>query len=276
LKAALIQLTSGDSPVDNLPVTLGLIRQAADAGAGFILTPEVTNCVSNSRAQQNAVLQLEETDQTLAAICDLAKALQVWVSIGSLGLQTGDPDGRFANRSFLIDPIGQITARYDKLHMYDVDLSATESYRESDGYRPGQEAVIAETPFATLGLSICYDIRFAHLYHALARAGAQVLLIPAAFSPTTGVAHWESLLRARAIETGCYVLAAAQSGTHPTTGDSVRKTHGHSMAISPWGEVLIDAGQDQLISYVDLDLKKVAQARQSVPSLAHVRSFKGP
>lgn len=276
MKTALLQLSSGDDPAANLATTRALLREAAGQGAGFVLTPEVTNCVSGSRSRQNEVLQSEAEDQTLIGLRAEAQALGLWLLIGSLALKTGDPDGRFANRSFLIDPAGEIAARYDKIHMFDVDVSATETYRESAGFRPGDRAVVAATPFATLGLSVCYDIRFAHLYRALAKAGADVLTVPAAFSPLTGAAHWETLLRARAIETGCYVLAPAQCGTHPTTTDTIRCTHGHSLVVSPWGEVLADGGTDPGITIVDLDLAEVSKARGRIAALTHDRPFKGP
>ena len=269
-------MTSGDDPAMNLPVTLGMIRDAASQGAGFVLTPEVTNCLSSSRAQQTDVLQHEADDITLAAIRAEAAALGVWVSIGSLALKTNDPDGRFANRSFMISPEGEIVARYDKIHMFDVQVSDTESYKESAGYRPGDQAMIAETTFARVGLSICYDVRFAYLYRALAQKGAEILLAPAAFSATTGKAHWEPLLRARAIETGSFVLAAAQTGVHPGAGGALRKTHGHSLAIAPWGEVLADGGTDPGIVLVDLDLAEVSHARRRISALTHDRDFAGP
>lgn len=276
MKAGLVQLCAGDDPVANLAATRDLITQAAAQGAGFVLTPEVTNCVSQDRAHQRDVLQHEEDDITLVGLRATARDLGIWLSIGSLALKTGDADGRFANRSFLIDPTGAIMARYDKIHMFDVDVSATETFRESAGYRPGDKAVLAQTPFGTLGLTICYDIRFPSLHRALAQAGADILLVPAAFSPVTGAAHWEPLLRARAIETGCYVLAAAQTGSHPISRGKPRQTHGHSMAISPWGEVLVDMGAKTGIAIVDLDLAKVARSRQRIPALTHDRSFKGP
>lgn len=275
MKAALLQMTSDDVPDANLPVTLGMIRDAASKGAGFVLTPEVTNCVSLSRTQQRAFLQNQDDDITLKAIRAEARALGVWVSIGSLALKTDDADGRFANRSFLISPDGSIAAQYDKMHMFDVQVSAAETFRESDGYRPGARAVVAQTPFGGVGLSVCYDLRFAYLYRALAHAGASVLLIPAAFSPVTGAAHWEPLLRARAIETGCYVFAAAQTGLHPSTGKR-RQTYGHSLAISPWGDVLADAGTDCGITLVDFDPAEVSDARKRIPALSHDRDFTGP
>lgn len=276
MRTALVQLCSGDDPVANLAVTQGFVAQAAAAGAEFVLTPEVTNCVSGSRTRQIEVLHRESDDPTLAALRVQAQELKVWLLIGSLGLRTDDPDGRFANRSFLIGPDGGIRARYDKIHMFDVQVSPEETYRESAGYRPGTRAVVAESPFGAVGLSICYDIRFAHLYQALAQAGARILTVPAAFSPVTGAAHWQPLLRARAIETGCYVLAPAQTGTHATSQGKQRRTYGHSMAISPWGEVLIDAGTEPGIHIFDMDDTSVDTARGRVPSLTHVRPFDGP
>lgn len=276
MKAALLQLNASDDPVANLRQTADLIAQAAGQGAGFVLTPEVTNCVSQDRAHQARVLQNEADDITFAGLREAAIRHDVWLSIGSLALKTGDPDGRFANRSFLIDPAGQIIARYDKIHMFDVTVSHTETYRESAGYRPGERAVVADTPFAKIGLSICYDVRFAYLYRALAQAGAEVLLVPSAFSPVTGAAHWEPLLRARAIETGCYVLAAAQTGTHAAQAGKPRQTYGHSIAISPWGEVLVDMGAEPGIALVDLDPREVAQSRKRIAALSHDRPFEGP
>lgn len=276
MKAALLQLNSGDHPAQNLPRTLDMVAQAAGQGAGFVLTPEVTNCVSQDRDQQARVLQYQADDITLAGLREAAVRHGIWLSIGSLALKTDDPDGRFANRSFLIDPAGQIVAQYDKIHMFDVTVSDTESYRESAGYRPGERAVVVDTPFAKIGLSICYDVRFAYLYRALAQAGAEVLLVPSAFSPVTGAGHWEPLLRARAIETGSYVLAAAQTGIHTATAGKTRQTYGHTMAISPWGEVLADLGTEPGIAMVDLDLGSVAQSRKRIAALSHDRPFEGP
>jgi predicted amidohydrolase len=277
VKTALVQLSVTDDPAANLSVTRDLIRQAAGAGAGFVLTPEVTNCLSSDRAHQRRVLRHEGDDTTLAALRTDAADLGVWLLIGSLGLLTDDPDGRFANRSFLIAPDGRVAARYDKIHMFDVDVSATEQYRESAGYRPGDRAVTAATPFATLGLSVCYDVRFPYLYRALAKAGAEVLTVPAAFNDTTGAAHWEPLLRARAIENGCYVLAPAQCGSHGLLANGQpRRTHGHSLAVSPWGEVLADGGTEVGVTCVTLHRDEVARARGRVPSITHDRSFGGP
>lgn len=272
MRAGLVQLCTGDDPAANLPQTLALVARAAAGGAELILTPEVTNCVSTSRRRQIEVLQHEEDDITLAALRAAARAHGVWLLIGSLALKTDDPDGRFANRSFLIDPTGGVAARYDKIHMFDVDVSKTESYRESAGYRPGSTLMLAETPKFRLGMTICYDLRFPHLYRALAKAGADIIAVPAAFSTGTGPAHWEVLLRARAIETGCFILAPAQTGQNTPA----RATHGHSLAISPWGEVLADAGAEPGITLVDLDLADVEVSRKRIPSLKHDRRFESP
>ena len=275
MKVAALQLCTSDDPVANLELTISMVQRAAEAGAQFIATPEVTNCVSSSRRRQNEVLALQEDDQTLAAMCAAAARFGVWISVGSLALKLPDDD-RFTNRSFMIDPSGQIIAQYDKIHMFDVTLSETEKYRESDGYRAGGHAVIADTAFAKIGMTICYDIRFPHLYRGLAKSGASILLIPAAFAQPTGRAHWEVLLRARAIETGCFVIAAAQTGEHQTTQGRPRKTYGHSMIVSPWGEILADAGEDQGIIYADLDLSLVDSTRARVPSILSNQSFSEP
>ena len=275
MKVAALQLSASDDPVANLEFTLSMVRQAAEAGAQFIATPEVTNCVSSSRRRQNEVLALQEDDQTLAAMCAAAARFEVWISVGSIALKLLDDD-RFTNRSFMIDPSGQIVAQYDKIHMFDVMLSETEQYRESDGYRAGDNAVIADTAFGKIGMTICYDIRFPHLYRGLAKAGASILLIPAAFAQPTGRAHLEVLLRARAIETGCFVIAAAQTGEHQTSQGRPRKSYGHSMIVSPWGEILADAGEDQGIIYADLDLSLVESTRARVPSILSNQSFSEP
>ncbi|WP_319825225.1 carbon-nitrogen hydrolase family protein [Thalassovita sp.] len=276
MRVALLQMTSSDDPAANLPVTRAMLREAVAGGAEFVLTPEVTNCISASRTRQQAVLQHEDVDQTLAALRADARDLGVWLLIGSLALKTGDADGRFANRSFLIAPDGEIEARYDKIHMFDVQVSETETYRESAGYRSGTQAVAVYTGFAKVGMTVCYDVRFPYLYRALAQAGAGILTVPSAFSPVTGAAHWEPLLRARAIETGCFVLAPAQTGTHVARAGKPRQTYGRSMAISPWGEVLADAGTEPGITFVDLDLSDVAKARSRIPSLTHDREFDAP
>ena len=272
MRAGLVQLSVGDDPAANLGPTRALVAEAARAGAGLVLTPECTNILSPDRAHQRAVLRHEDADATLAALREDAAGLGIWLLVGSLALLTGDADGRFANRSLLIAPDGRIAARYDKIHMFDVDVSAAEVYRESAAYRPGDRAVLARTGIGAIGMSVCYDLRFPALYRALAQAGAQVLTVPAAFSDTTGAAHWEVLLRARAIETGCYVLAPAQCGTHA----GGRRTHGHSLAVAPWGEVLADGGTGPGVTLVDIDLAEVARARARVPSLARDRPFAAP
>jgi predicted amidohydrolase len=276
MRAGLVQLNVGDDPAVNLPVTVDLVRRAVSGGAGFVLTPECTNALSGNRAHQRSVLRHEADDPTLAALRDEAARAGVWLLIGSLGVLTHDADGRFANRSFLIGPGGEIVARYDKINRFDVNVSETEIYRESAGYRPGATAVLADAGFAKIGMTVCYDLRFAHLFRHLAQAGAQILTVPAAFNHITGAAHWEVLLRARAIETGCFVLAPAQTGFHAETAGKGRRTYGHSLAIAPWGEVLADAGTEPGVTLVDLDLSQVATARARVPSLSHDREFTGP
>lgn len=276
MRVALVQLCAGDDPAANLAETLCFLNAAADAGAALILTPEVTNCISLDRARQSSILTAEADDPTLRAIREFATERKIWVSLGSLALKSGDEDGRFVNRSFLIDPQGGIVARYDKIHMFDVAVTADETFAESNAFRPGGRAVVADTEIGKIGLSICYDVRFPYLYRALAIGGAEILTVPSAFSPVTGAAHWETLLRARAIETGCFVLAAAQTGEHPATTGRQRKTWGHSLAISPWGEVLVDMGNDPGMVCIDIDLAEVAKARQRIPSLDHTRPFEGP
>ena len=276
MRAGLVQLTVTDDPAANLPATVALVRQAATGGADLILTPECTNALSSNRARQRSLFHHEDTDPTLFALRGEAARLGKWLLIGSLGLLTHDADGRFANRSFLITPDGAIAARYDKIHMFDVNVSDTEVYRESVGFRPGTQAVVADTPLGRIGMTVCYDLRFPHLYRRLAQAGAQILTVPAAFNHITGAAHWEVLLRARAIETGCFVLAPAQTGFHAELAGKGRRTHGHSQVIAPWGEVLSDAGQEPGVTFADLDLTQVDRARARIPSLTHDRAFEGP
>lgn len=280
LKVGLLQLNVGDDPYANLAATVPMIREAAAKGAGFVLTPEVTNVLSPSRKRQAEVLKPEAEDPTLSALRVEAKSAGIWLMIGSLALKGDDPqDDRFVNRSFLIDPDGGIAARYDKLHMFDVSISETEQYRESAAYRPGNDAVLTHIGAAAVGMTICYDLRFPNLYRHLAQAGADILTVPSAFSATTGKAHWEVLLRARAIETGCFVLAPAQCGTHPaphTPERRPRQSHGHTLAVDPWGNLLADGGDTPGVIIVSLDLKGVKRARSRIPSLLHDRSFNGP
>ncbi|MBT6534104.1 MAG: carbon-nitrogen hydrolase family protein [Marinovum sp.] len=275
MKAALLQLNSSDDPRKNLDATLDLVDGALAQGAKLILTPEVTNCVSASRRHQEQVLQLEQDDITLAALRAIARAAKVWILIGSLALKTKDPDGRFANRSFVVDPHGNIKARYEKIHMFDVTISGAESYRESAGYRPGGQAVICQTDVAKIGLTICYDLRFPHLYRDLAYSGAQIISVPSAFSVTTGQAHWEALLRARAIETGCYVLAPAQHGEHCCRNGRPRTTYGHTMAVAPWGQTIALLAEGTGFCMVDINLDDVDSARARVPSLFNQQRYLG-
>ncbi|MFK7939625.1 MAG: carbon-nitrogen hydrolase family protein [Roseovarius sp.] len=276
MRTSLIQLTSSDDPLRNTALVCDFIDQAAEGGAAFVLTPEVTNCVSLVRAHQFSVLRHEADDPTLAAVRERAARHGIWILIGSLALRTSDADGRFANRSFLIAPDGAIAARYDKIHMFDVAVSEAETYHESQGYRPGAQAVITPMPFGILGMTICYDLRFAQLYRHLAQAGASVITVPSAFSRPTGEAHWETLMRARAIDTGAYILAPAQTGVHAAQSGGSRQTWGHSLIVDPWGTVLEDAGERPGMITVDLDPKAVAKARASIPAMTQETEFVGP
>lgn len=276
VRVGLVQLCSSDQPLENLAVTETFIRKAAAGGAQFVLTPEVTNIVSTSRKHQQMVLSSEADDPTLARLRAVTAELKIVLLIGSLALKTDDPDGRFANRSFLIGPDGEIIARYDKIHMFDVNLTEVETFRESDGFRPGTAAAVAKTPLGTVGMTVCYDLRFPHLHRDLAKAGAEIITEPAAFSPVSGEAHWKVLLRARAIETGCFVLAPAQCGDHAIRTGKPRRTHGHSLAISPWGEILADGGTEPGVTLVDIDLGDVSSARRRIPALTHDRPYSGP
>ncbi|MEP4196314.1 MAG: carbon-nitrogen hydrolase family protein [Aliishimia sp.] len=276
MKAALLQLSSSDDPSHNIVTVRDMVRSAAAQGAQFVLTPEVTNCVSTSRTRQMDVLEKPDDDAFLKTMQEEARDLSIWLMLGSLAVKTDDPDGRFANRCYLIAPNGSIRAEYDKIHMFDVDIDANETYRESSGYRPGTRAVVAETDFGSIGMSICYDMRFPLLYQSLARAGAEIMTVPAAFSPVTGAAHWHSLLRARAIETGCIVIAPAQTGAHDMQAGKPRSTYGHSLVVSPWGDVLLDAGTEPGAYLFDLDVQTVEDARRRVPALMNARKFENP
>jgi len=271
-RVGLVQLNSGDDPAANLPIILNHIRNAAVGGAQFVATPEVTNIVATSRSHQRAVLRHEGDDATLTALIAEAKALNIWLLIGSLALLGDTPDDdRFVNRSCLISPQGVVVARYDKIHMFDVNLPNGETYRESAGFRPGNRAVLANTTLGKIGLTICYDMRFAALYRALAQAGAQIITVPSAFTVPTGQAHWHSLLRARAIETGAFIIAPAQCGQHVG-----RKTYGHSLVVSPWGNIIAEADETEGVTFAEIDLKHVDEARSRIPSLRHDRPFDLP
>ena len=268
MKVAIAQITSSEQPAENLATVLSVMNQAA--GQDILFLPEVTNCVSLDRAHQLQVLEPYDGNGFIPAICERARLLRLWVVLGSVTVKTDGDDGRFANRSVMINAEGKIVAFYDKIHMFDVTLSETERYHESKGYRPGTEAAVVQTPWAELGLSICYDLRFAALHRALARAGARVVSVPSAFARATGEAHWHVLLRARAIETGCFVIAAAQTGVHSGSG---RKTFGHSLIVGPWGEVILDAGLEIGLHFATLDIGEVDRARARVASLQHDRPF---
>ena len=266
-RAALVQLRAGRAIALNLDQAEALIRQAAEGGAEYVQTPENTALMELEPERVLALVQPEAVSVPLARLRSLAAELGIWLHVGSLGIKIGE--GRVANRSFVIDPQGEIAARYDKLHMFDVDLAGGESYRESQYYGPGSKAVIAELPFGCLGMTICYDLRFPGLYRTLATEGANLIAIPAAFTKQTGQAHWHVLVRARAIETGAFVLAATQGGLH----ENGRETFGHSMIVSPWGEVLAEAGEDPEVIFADIDLAASDEARARIPSLKHGRDF---
>ncbi|GAB1718090.1 MAG: Nitrilase/cyanide hydratase and apolipoprotein N-acyltransferase [Nitrobacter sp.] len=266
--AAMIQMRSGLLPEPNLDQGARLIREAAAQGAHFIQTPEVSNIMQTDRIALFEHLRSEDDDRSLAAYRDLARELKIHLNVGSLALRA-TPD-KAVNRSFLIGPSGDVLARYDKIHMFDIDLGGGESYRESANYQPGETAVIADLPWGRLGMTICYDLRFPALYRALAEAGASFLTVPSAFTRKTGEAHWHTLLRARAIENGCFVFAAAQAGLH----ENRRETFGHSLIVDPWGAILAEAGGlEPGVVLATIDPAKVAAARNAVPSLQHGRRF---
>jgi predicted amidohydrolase len=266
-KAALIQMRSGLTPAANVDAAARLIEQAKAAGADYVQTPEMTNILAGRREQLFAVVAEEDKDPSLAAFRELARRLKLTIHVGSLAIKLTHE--RAANRGFLIGPNGEIAARYDKIHMFDVDLANGESYRESNNYQAGESAVVADLPWGRLGLTICYDLRFPALYRALAEAGASFLAIPAAFTKQTGEAHWHVLQRARAIENGCFVLAAAQGGKH----EHGRETYGHSLIVDPWGRVLAEGGIEPGVIMAEIDPAQVAAARGRVPSLQHGRRF---
>jgi predicted amidohydrolase len=265
IRAALIQLRSGTDMARNVVDASALIREAAGQGASFVSTPEMTNILEPDRPRLRSLAKPEAEDASVAAFSMLAQELGLWLNIGSLAL--GGPGEKLVNRSLLFAPDGAIAARYDKIHLFDVDLPTGESLRESHAYDGGAEAVLVETPLGPIGLTICYDMRFPHLYRALAKAGAKLFTVPSAFTVPTGQAHWHVLLRARAIETGSFVLAAAQGGRH----ESGRETYGHSLIVSPWGEVVAEAGTEPGIVIADIDLAQADLARARIPALVHDR-----
>jgi deaminated glutathione amidase len=266
-RVGLIQMHSARSPAANRDAAVGLIEQAKRDGADYVQTPEMTNIMEVKRDNLFAAILPDEQDTTLAAFRELARRLAIWVHVGSLAVKIS-PE-RAANRSFLIDPRGDIKARYDKIHMFDVDLANGESYRESRSYQPGELAAVADLPWGRLGLTICYDLRFPALYRALAEAGSSFLAIPSAFTRQTGEAHWHVLNRARAVENGCFVLAAAQGGTH----ESGRETYGHSMVVDPWGRIIAEGDDAPGVVMAEVDPSLVGKARGRIPSLQHGRRF---
>lgn len=266
-RAGLVQLRSGRSIEPNLETAEALIRRAAKGGAAYVQTPENTGIMELKPELVLAASETEEDSAPLARLRALAAELGIFLHVGSLAIKLDA--NRVANRSYLIDPKGEIAARYDKLHMFDVDLAGGESYRESLFFRPGGKAVLADLPFGRLGLSICYDLRFPALYRALATAGADFIAIPSAFTKQTGEAHWHVLVRARAIETGAFVLAASQGGLH----ENGRATYGHSLIVSPWGEILAEAGDEPGVIFADIDLAASAEARARIPAIKHGREF---
>ena len=266
-KAAMIQMRSGLRPDVNIDAAVRYIGDAKEAGADYVLTPEMTNILAANREQLFAVAVEEEADASLATLREVARKLGIYVHIGSLAIRIS-PD-RAANRSFLIDPKGDILARYDKIHMFDVHLAGGESYRESRNYRPGELAVLADLPWGRLGLTVCYDLRFPALYRALAEAGATMLTIPSAFTKQTGEAHWHVLIRSRAVENGCFVFAAAQGGRH----ENGRDTFGHSLIVDPWGRILAEGDTEPGVIVAEIDPAEVAKARARIPSLQHGRRF---
>jgi deaminated glutathione amidase len=269
MRVAVLQMCSGIDPAANADALVAGMEEAAAGGARLVFTPEMTGLLDRDRARAAGAIVDEAADPVLAAAQETAARLGLWVSLGSLALRPGGDEARYVNRGFLIDATGVIRARYDKLHLFDVDLPTGESWRESAAYRPGTGAVVAETPVGRLGLSICYDMRFPDLYRALSDAGAEILAVPAAFTVPTGRAHWHVLLRARAIEAGCFVIAAAQAGRH----EDGRDTYGHSLVVDPWGEVLLDMGDAPGLGFAEIDLDRLRDIRARIPVLRHRRAI---
>lgn len=272
MRIALYQAQTGIDPVTNAAHLVQAVNGAADGGAAILFTPEMSGLLDRDKERAQAHLSDELSDSVLAAVSAAAASRGIWVHVGSLALAGEREDGRLVNRGFLLDGSGEIRARYDKIHLFDVDLPTGESWRESAAYAPGEHTVVAETPAGPLGLSICYDLRFPDLYRALTGAGATILAVPAAFTVPTGQAHWHILLRARAIEAGAFVVAAAQTGRH----EDGRETFGHSLVVGPWGEVLLDMGTRVGLGFADLDIGQVEQVRQRLPAIRHRRAIPEP
>ena len=266
-RAGLVQMCATRDLDRNVTDASDLVRQAAKAGAHYVQTPEVTTLMELDRNRLFSLTEPEKANPALVHFRRLARELAIWLHIGSMAVKVSAD--RLANRSFVIRPDGEIAARYDKIHMFDVELPGGESYMESRSYAPGTTAVVVDLPWGRMGLTICYDLRFPYLHRALAKAGAVFIAGPAAFTRTTGEAHWHKLLAARAIETQCYVLAAAQTGIH----EMGRATFGHSIVIGPWGETIAEAGTEPGVVLADIDPAAVAEVRGRIPSLIHDRSF---
>ena len=269
MRAALFQMTSGIDPAANAAAIAKMAARAKSEGADMLLTPEMAGYLDRDRQRAAGTLKPAAEDIVLAAVRDAAAKHGLWIHLGSIPLKDERADGRWANRSFMIDDKGQIRAHYDKIHLFDVDLATGESWRESSVYGPGEQVVAVDTPWARMGFSICYDMRFPDLYRALTNAGATVLLAPAAFTVPTGRAHWHVLLRARAIEAGCFVIAPAQVGHHADG----RVTYGHSLVIDPWGEVLLDMKEETGLGFANLDLSRIEDVRSRVPAIANRRKI---
>ncbi|BAV64479.1 carbon-nitrogen hydrolase family protein [Sphingobium cloacae] len=269
MRAAIFQMTSGVDPSANAAAITEMARHARSEGADMLFTPEMAGYLDRDRKRAAETLRTEADDPVLAAIRETAAKQGLWVHVGSLAFKDERADGRWANRSFVIDDRGEIRARYDKIHLFDVDLATGESWRESAVYGPGEQAVAVDTPWARMGLSVCYDMRFPDLYRALTNAGATVLLMPAAFTVPTGQAHWHILLRARAIEAGCFVIAPAQTGRHADGRD----TYGHSLVVDPWGDVLLDMGEEIGLALADIDIARIEEVRGRVPAIANRREI---
>ena len=267
---ACVQMTSGPEPAGNIAAAGALIRAAKAQGAALVMTPETTNMIAPGRRHMMERARHEADDPAVSAFRALAAELGVWLLVGSLVLR--DSEEKAVNRSLLIGPDGAIAARYDKIHMFDVEIPDGQSYRESKAYAAGGRAVTADLPWGRLGLTVCYDLRFPRLYRSLAKAGARFLTVPSAFTRFTGEAHWHVLLRARAVETGCFVFAPAQCGEHA----GGRQTYGHSLIVAPWGEVLADGGEEPGIVLAEIDPARVDTARAMIPALGHDRDFAGP
>lgn len=270
IKVACVQMRSGDDVMENLEFASGLIREAAGNGAGFVATPENTCLMAPDGGAKIEKTFEEAVDPALPKFCALAKELGITLLIGSLAIKTSAT--KTANRSYLIGPEGKIVARYDKIHLFDVELPSGEHYRESNTVSAGDRAVLADLGWAKIGMSICYDIRFPHLYRRLAKADAEILTVPSAFTVPTGKAHWHLLLRARAVENSCFVMAPAQGGAHANG----RMTYGHSLIVGPWGEILAEGGEEPGIISAEIDLDEIGVVRARLPSLKHDRDFAGP